>query len=234
MSECILVIGGTRGAGRRIAQRLLADGDRVRVLARDPVRAKAELEAEIEIVAGDLTKPETLAPAIRGADHIILTAGVPSGRYAPERLAKLTDYDGVLHTLAAAASVGFKGRFIYLNSIGMNRWSLSRAALNLLKGNALVWRRRLEDHIRKSGIDYTIIRVGFLVEAEPHHRQVRVTQENLALTPWHRISRSDVAEAFAAALRDQRTSRTTFDIVWGSGIGPTPWNERFARLVRDV
>ena len=54
------------------------------------------------MVAGDITRPETLPPAVQAADHIVFTAGVHSGRYAPERLVKSTDHDGVLNTLAAA------------------------------------------------------------------------------------------------------------------------------------
>lgn len=84
----VLVIGGTRGAGLRIARLLCERRYRVRVLARDPARAAAELGPLFEVVAGDLTKPDTLSPAVRGADHIVFTAGVPSGRYASERLVK--------------------------------------------------------------------------------------------------------------------------------------------------
>jgi uncharacterized protein YbjT (DUF2867 family) len=76
----VLVIGGTKGAGLLIARLLHKRGFRVRVLARDPGRAAAELGASFEVIAGDLTKTHTLAPAVAQVDHIIFTAGAPSGR----------------------------------------------------------------------------------------------------------------------------------------------------------
>ena len=98
----VLVVGGTRGAGCLIARLLHERGYDVRVLARDPARASAELGSAFEVVAGDLTKADTLPPVLRDVDHIIFTAGAPSGRYAPENIVKTTDYDGVIDTLAAA------------------------------------------------------------------------------------------------------------------------------------
>src|ERR1051326_345585 len=67
----VLVIGGTRGTGLLIARLLCQRGQRVRVLARDPKRATSLFDSSVEIVGGDLTKPETLVPAIRGARHLI-------------------------------------------------------------------------------------------------------------------------------------------------------------------
>jgi uncharacterized protein YbjT (DUF2867 family) len=216
-SSTVLVIGGTNGVGLLIVKRLVERGYRSRVLARDPARAAQRLPSAVEVVAGDLTKPETLAPAVAGSDHIIFTAGVPSGRYAPEGLVRATDYQGALDTMTAARSAGMRGRFLYLNSIGVTVPSLSATLLNLLKRNALVWRRRLENDIRASGLDYTIVRVGFLSDDPGGKRAIRVTQEPLPLTPWHRIARADVAEIFVEAMENPRASRATFDIVWGKG-----------------
>jgi uncharacterized protein YbjT (DUF2867 family) len=229
----VLVIGGTRGVGLLIGRRLREQGHRVRVLARDPARASAELGPSTEVVAGDLTKPSTLPPAVQGADHIIFTAGAPSGRYAPERLVKATDYQGVVDTLAAARDAGFQGRFVYLNCIGIAKPSLAATLINLLKRNTLVWRRRVEDEIRTSGLDYTIIRVGFLLDRPGGERVIVVGQDALPLRFGHRITRADVAEAFVEALQHPRTSRATFEIVWGKGPRKQDWNSLLDRLKPD-
>jgi uncharacterized protein YbjT (DUF2867 family) len=217
MVRRVLVVGGSKGAGALIAQRLAGSGYTVRVLARDPVAAVARLGRDIEIVEGDLTRAETLPRAVEGVDDIVFTAGVPSGRYAPESLVRATDYQGALDTMAAARAAGMHGRFVYLNSIGVTVPSLSATLLNLLKGNALVWRRRLEDNIRAGGLDYAIIRVGFLIDSPGGKRAIRVTQQALPLAPWRWIARADVAEIFAEAVENSSASRATFDIVWGSG-----------------
>jgi uncharacterized protein YbjT (DUF2867 family) len=230
----VLVVGGTRGTGMLIAHLLLARGFRVRVLARDPANASANMTPGIEVLAGDITKPETLPLAIKGASHIVFTAGVRSGRYAPERLVKMTDHDGVLDTLAAARKAGFTGRFLYMNSIGVTVPSLAATLMNLLKRNTLVWRGRVEEEIRRNGIDYAIIRVGFLLDHPAGQRAVRVSQEGLPLAPRHRIARADVAEAFLAALNHPRASRATFDIVWDRGARRESWDAMLDRLKPDM
>jgi uncharacterized protein YbjT (DUF2867 family) len=229
----VLVIGGTRGTGLLIARLLHERGYRVRVLARDPVAASAELGASFEVVAGDLTKADTLPPAIAGVDHIIFTAGAPSGRYATESLVKATDYQGVVDALAAARQAELPGRFIYLNSIGIATPSLAATLINLLKRNTLLWRRRVEDHIRASGLDYTIIRVGFLLNRPGGQHAVIVGQDALPLSPCHRIARADVAEAFVEAMLHPRASRTTFEIVWGKVPRREGWRALFEKLKPD-
>src|SRR5262245_32236010 len=110
----ILVIGGTRGTGLLIARLLQAQRARVRVLARDPARARTLLGGDVHIVPGDITKPETLPRAMEEVEHIIFTAGCRSGHPASEARIKATEYDGVLNTLAATRRAGVAGRFLYM------------------------------------------------------------------------------------------------------------------------
>lgn len=229
----VLVVGGTRGAGLLIARLLHQRGYQVRVLARNPAAAAAALGHSFEIFAGDLTKAETLPAAVADVDHIIFTAGAPSGRYASERVVRATDYQGVVATLVAARQAEFQGRFVYLNSIGIATPSLAGMLINLLKRNTFVWRRRVEDDIRASGLDYTIIRVGFLLNQPGGVHAVVVGQDALPLTPWNRIARADVAEAFVEAMTHPHASRTTFEIVWGKGARRESWNSLLDRLKPD-
>ena len=213
----IVVFGGTRGTGLLIVRLLDRQGVLVRVLARNPARALAALGPTIEVVPGDLTKPETISPAVSNAAHIIFTAGARSGYPVTEATVEATEYHGVLNTLAAARKEGFTGRFLYMTSSGVTRKSLATILLNLYKGNTLAWRRRAEDAIRASGVRYTIIRAGFLLNRPGGQHGIEVTQRALPLTLRYRIARADVAEVFAAALRHPRTERTTFEVVWSHG-----------------
>ena len=149
-SEPILVIGGTRGTGLLIARLLHQKSQPVRALARDRARALALFDPSIQVVEGDVTKPQTLGPAIKGAKHIIFTAGCRSGYPARQPQVKAVEYEGVLNTLAAARQLGFTGRFLYMNSSGLTTPSLFATCLNLWKGNTLIWRRRVEDQNRSS------------------------------------------------------------------------------------
>ncbi|MEV0165986.1 NAD(P)H-binding protein [Nonomuraea fuscirosea] len=70
-----LVTGATGTVGRLVVQELLDAGAQVRALTRDP--GKAALPAGVEVVAGDLARPESVAAAFEGVTgvHFITFAG---------------------------------------------------------------------------------------------------------------------------------------------------------------
>jgi uncharacterized protein YbjT (DUF2867 family) len=233
-TQTILVIGGTRGTGLLIA-RLLEERRccSVRVLARDPARAKEALGRNVDVVAGDITQKGTLPGAIDGASHVIFTAGCRSGHPASQARIKATEYEGVLNTLSAAQHAGLAGRFLYMTSSGVATRSFVSACLNLYKGNTLGWRRRAEDAIRGCGLDYTIIRTGMLLNSLGRGRTIRVTQEALPLSIRYRIGRADVAKVFVASLEEPRASHATFEIVWARGDERKPWPAMLESLKSD-
>ncbi len=234
----ILVIGGTRGTGLLIARRLAAQGRTVRVLARDPARARPRVGNDLELVQGDITCRESLLPAIRGVGHIIFTAGCRSGRPARERTIRATEYEGVIHTLDVARQEGFSGRFLYMTATGVLTPSLMATLLNAFKGNTLRWRLRAEEEIRASGIEYSVIRAGVLVNRPGGRRRIEVTQGVTPMSPRF-IARADVAEVFVAALDHPRAAGASFDVVWaarggeGIGGGPPSWRELLMPLQAD-
>ncbi|MCF2532030.1 NmrA family NAD(P)-binding protein [Yinghuangia soli] len=79
----ILVIGGTGHFGRETVEALAAAGEPVRVLSRNPERAG--LPDGVEVVRGDLADPGTLAPALAGADRMLMV--LPYGADASALLA---------------------------------------------------------------------------------------------------------------------------------------------------
>ena len=141
---------------------------------------------------------------------------------------------GVKNTLAAAKDAGFNGRFLYMTSIGVTKSSLAATLLNLVKRNTLKWRKVAEDEIRRSGLQYTIIRAGFLTNGLGGGRAVEVSQSEYSLAFKHRISRADVAEVFVKALKHPSTRRTTFEIVWARGGRPQGWDVQFGELTPDA
>ena len=136
-------------------------------------------------------------------------------------------------TLAVARDLGFAGRFLYMNSSGLTTPSVFATCLNLWKGNTLVWRRRVEDDIRVSGLAYTIIRTGVLLNRPGSQHILHVTQQPLPLSLRYRIARADVAEVFAAALDDPNAVRTTFEVVWGRRGQMPPGSGLLASLQPD-
>ncbi|MFJ7243473.1 SDR family oxidoreductase [Kitasatospora sp. NPDC098652] len=83
----VLVTGATGRIGRIVVDRLLEAGVPVRALARRS--EAATLPAKVEVFAGDLTVPESLDPALKGAGAVFLvwTAPPQSAAAVIERLA---------------------------------------------------------------------------------------------------------------------------------------------------
>ncbi|MEV5545904.1 NAD(P)H-binding protein [Streptomyces sp. NPDC052309] len=75
-TQKILVTGATGTVGRQVVAELLARGHAVRALTRDA--ARAVLPDGVEIVEGDLTEPDSLAPAFEGVTGLhLITFGGP-------------------------------------------------------------------------------------------------------------------------------------------------------------
>ncbi|MGP3960599.1 NAD(P)H-binding protein [Nonomuraea sp. 3N208] len=66
----ILVTGATGGVGRLVVERLAGAGAQVRAVTRTP--EKAGLPAAVEIVEGDPSRPDTLAPHLDGVEAVFL------------------------------------------------------------------------------------------------------------------------------------------------------------------
>ena len=67
----VLVVGATGSIGRLVVEEAGRKAHGVRALARDPRKA-GRLFPDAEVVAGDLTAPDTLAQAVVGVDAIVL------------------------------------------------------------------------------------------------------------------------------------------------------------------
>jgi uncharacterized protein YbjT (DUF2867 family) len=68
----ILVTGATGTVGRHVTEQLARRGVPVRALTRNPGRARTILPDGVEIVAGDLMRPETLREAVKDAEAMFL------------------------------------------------------------------------------------------------------------------------------------------------------------------
>jgi uncharacterized protein YbjT (DUF2867 family) len=70
-------IAGASGTnGREVIRQLMAAGQPLRALVRDPARATDLQGPGVELVAADLGRPETLAAALRGCDRAFLLTAV--------------------------------------------------------------------------------------------------------------------------------------------------------------
>ena len=71
-SQKILVTGATGNVGSLLIPKLTSLGAGVRTLTRDKSKAQGLEDAGVEVVIGDLEKPETLDAAFRGVGKVFL------------------------------------------------------------------------------------------------------------------------------------------------------------------
>jgi len=83
----ILVTGATGNVGRELVRQLRASESTVRALSRNP--KSANFPADVEVVHGDLSAPETLDQGLNGVDAVFLVWVAPFAAAAPalERIA---------------------------------------------------------------------------------------------------------------------------------------------------
>jgi (4-alkanoyl-5-oxo-2,5-dihydrofuran-3-yl)methyl phosphate reductase len=135
-NRMILVTGATGTVGREVVAQLLAAGKKVRALTRSP--AQARFNGRVEIAAGDLGKPETLARAVEGVESVFsLALGAEIG-VQEASLAQVAKRAGVRHIVKLSV----------LGAAGEDRSSVAN------------WHEAGERAIQNTGIAWTFVRPG--------------------------------------------------------------------------
>ncbi len=114
--ERILLTGATGYVGGCMLDALQARHRRVRCLTRRPALLSGRAGPHSEVVAGDLLRPESLAPAMRGIDaayYLVHSMDAPGSFAELDRLA-------ATHFAAAARDAGVR-QIVYLSGLGSGR-----------------------------------------------------------------------------------------------------------------
>eukprot|EP01025_Chloroclados_australasicus_P003840 TRINITY_DN10915_c0_g2_i3.p1 TRINITY_DN10915_c0_g2~~TRINITY_DN10915_c0_g2_i3.p1 ORF type:complete len:335 (-),score=33.62 TRINITY_DN10915_c0_g2_i3:208-1146(-) len=153
----VLVAGATGGVGRRVVHQLKAKGVEVVCLVRDPEKAASMLPAGVTILKGDVYQYNSLMPALDGCDCVICATGANDIRdpLGPFNI----DFTGTVNLVSASEKAGVR-KFVLVTSIGADDPLYN--PLNAFWG-VLFWKKRAEEMLQRSGLDYTIIRPGGLV-----------------------------------------------------------------------
>jgi uncharacterized protein YbjT (DUF2867 family) len=176
LESVTFVIGATGKVGRQVVSGLLERGDPVRALARDP--AGADLPADVEVVPGDLSDPESLDGRPEGAEAVFLVWPFFSAEGA----------DQVVPALAARA-----GRIVYLSAEAARRRPDAFWAL-------------VERAIEGSGTEWTFLEpTGFAANTLGWADQIR--ESGVVRWPYGRAARSlihesDIADVGVRALTE--------------------------------
>jgi len=113
----VLVTGATGFVGANVARRLVAEGHRVRVLAR-PASSLTALEGcAVEVVRGDVLEPDSVARAIQGCAQVFhLAADYRLWAKDPSEIYR-NNVDGTRNMLEACVQARVE-RVVYTSSVG--------------------------------------------------------------------------------------------------------------------
>ncbi|HKL53783.1 MAG TPA: NAD(P)H-binding protein [Wenzhouxiangellaceae bacterium] len=193
-SKNILIIGASKGIGRKAVDYGLERGCSVRAMARGA--GDIELEHErLEKFSGDATDPDDVRRALKGVDAVIFALGMPAG--LTRLLRPVTVFSRSTEVLVDEMEKNGPKRLVVVTGFGAGE---SRSAMNPLEEfghNALLGRAYAdksvqEKIIERSSLDWTIARPAILTNGRATGRYKVLT----TLESWRNglISRSDVAE----------------------------------------
>jgi uncharacterized protein YbjT (DUF2867 family) len=139
----ILLTGATGVVGGEVLPHLLAEGERVRVLVRDP-RKLGEHRVDVQITLGDLRDPLSIRHAMRGVDTVIHLAATI--RDQPRGTIEEINGLATIRLLRLAERAG-ASRFVFFSAMGATGFQRTR----FFRSKALA-----ERAVRESPLETTV------------------------------------------------------------------------------
>jgi NADH dehydrogenase len=203
-----LVVGGTGFLGSQVCRELASQGKPVAAMVRDADNASKVgplLDAGVRVVQGDLKDPASVGQACQGMEAVVSTASASISHQQGDNITSV-DRDGQMALIDAAKGAGVS-RFVFI-SFSSNL--TTEAPLTTAK-------RDVERHLADSGVPYTILRCGFLMEIMVNPLVGFDAANGTAVvygsgeTGLSLVSIDDVARMVALCLERPETAGTTID-----------------------
>lgn len=196
----IVLVAGSHGTtGQHITRKLAERGHEVRAMIRDADQAAKMRALGGTPIVADLT--EDVAPAVKGCDAVIFAAG------SKGKALEAVDRNGAMKLIDASVAHGVD-RFVMLSSISADEPASGPEKLQPY----LEAKHAADEHLRKSGLIYTIMQPGALSDDAP---EGAVTAAKRIGHREGSISRADVAEAIVVALDLPETHGLTIELLPG-------------------
>ncbi|GAB2584169.1 SDR family oxidoreductase [Spirosoma areae] len=151
----ILVIGASGFVGRYLTRQLVADGYRVRCLARNPDKVKDLADSGCEIVKGDITDLSSIQQALDSMDAVYVSIHTIVPQHADTAGQEFMDIEmkGLQH-IVQTCQLHQVHRLLYVTSLGISANSTD------------AWTRgrwKIQQYLLTSGLDITVIQPGMIV-----------------------------------------------------------------------
>jgi uncharacterized protein YbjT (DUF2867 family) len=212
----VLVAGGTGRLGSLVVRQLAERDVAVRVLTRDPARAKPLQPLGIGIVEGDVRRPDSLPAAMADVDVVVsaVQGFAGPGHVSPQSV----DGEGNAHLIAAAGAAG--AAVVMVSVVG----AAPDSPMELFR-----CKHSAEKTLQSSGVPWTIVRATAFVElwAELVGKGIVFGRGD---NPINFVSVRDVAEIVTDAVVDPTRRGHVIEV---GGPEDLTFNELAAAL-RDV
>lgn len=204
----ILVVGGTGQLGRTLVPLLVDAGHFVRVMARgvsQPFPSTAP--NRVELLSGDLASEADCRAAVRGCAGAVFAA---SGFGTKDQNPRAVDRDGAIRLIQVAAEAGV-GHLVLISMHGAS----AHGPMEYLRCKAAA-----EECLRTSGMAWTIIRMGAILEQRiavitaPLQAKGKVLVFGSGTVPVTFTMAHDAAALIVRALSDAALRNSVLE--WGS------------------
>jgi len=201
----VAIAGGHGQVALALTPRLVARGDEVVSLVRDPDHGADVRRVGGEPVACDLeaATDAQVAEALGGCQAVVFAAGAGAGSGAKRK--ETMDYGGAVKLISAAQAAGVR-RYVMVSAMAADADHPGEGTFDVY----LRAKGRADAELAASGLDYTIVRPGRLTD-DPGTGRVSIAKR----TGRAEVPREDVAEVLAAVLVAPNTVGQTFEMVSG-------------------
>jgi putative NADH-flavin reductase len=200
----LTIFGATGATGTSLTEQALAAGHDVTAVVRDAGRLVVPAHPRLRVVTADVMDPASIAPAVEGADAVISAIG-PRGT-GPTTVIQ----DSVRSIIAAMEKTGTR-RFVQVSGSVVAdegespymRYLVKPVARRTFLRHVSADMRAGEEEIRRSGLDWTILRPPALTDKPATGTYRMATDRNLP--HGFTVSRADLAACMLALLDDPAT-----------------------------
>ncbi|WP_407810142.1 SDR family oxidoreductase [Spirulina subsalsa] len=215
------VAGATGRTGKQIVEVLTEKEIPVVALVRSLEKGKQLLPSSVELVVGDVLRPETWEKAIASCNVLLCATGAtPSLDFTqPYRV----DYEGTKNLITVAERQKLD-HFVLVSSLCVSQFF---HPLNLF-WLVLYWKKLAEEALQQSQIPYTIVRPGGLLDYDTSESLIMETADTLF---EGRIPRRKVAEVAVEALFSEKARQKIVEIITQADAPAQNWEQLFSRVV---
>lgn len=200
--EKILIVGASGKTGKRVIE-ILNNSQNFEPVAMIRKEKYKEIFDDMDVKWVFANLEENVDHALEGIDKVIFAAG--SGGKTGDDKTIAVDQDGAIKVIDAAKKATVK-KFVMLSSMGADEPSKNKKLEVYLEA-----KKKADEHLRESGLTYSILRPGALTD-DLGLAKVKLAEK---LNEEGEISRDDVAFLLVMSLADPLLKNKTIEALEG-------------------